>query len=84
METIILAFQDGATAEYIAQSYTTVPLADVYQVIAYYLRHREPVDEYVRKRIAEAEEMRKIIEARWPQEGVRERLLARKRAKQGE
>lgn len=84
LETIILAFQDGATAESIAQSYSTVPLADVYQVIAYYLRHKAPVDEYVRKRLAEAEEMRKNIEARWPQEGVRERLLARQRAKQGE
>jgi uncharacterized protein (DUF433 family) len=30
------AFQDGATAEEMAQQYPSVPLADIYSVIGYY------------------------------------------------
>lgn len=81
LETITLDFQEGHSPETIAQSYT-VPLADIYQVLGYYLRHKNDVDEYVRQRLHEAEEWRKEIEARWLQDGVRERLLARWRAKQ--
>jgi uncharacterized protein (DUF433 family) len=44
---VIRAFQDGATPETIAQRYTTATLADIYAVIAYYLRHREDVEAYL-------------------------------------
>jgi uncharacterized protein (DUF433 family) len=37
LDTIIYAFNDGATAEEIAQQYPSVPLADIYSVIAYFL-----------------------------------------------
>ena len=46
LETIIAAFQDGATAEEISQQYPTVSLAACYQVIGYYLRHRAELDIY--------------------------------------
>ena len=81
LDTIILHYQGGESAEYIAGSYP-VPLADVHHVIAYYLRHKKDVDEYLEKRRLEGEELRKLIEARCPPEGIRERLMARQRAKQ--
>ncbi|HYV38047.1 MAG TPA: DUF433 domain-containing protein, partial [Gemmataceae bacterium] len=37
LDTIVGAFTEGATAEEIAQQYPSVPLADVYAVIGYYL-----------------------------------------------
>ena len=40
LDTIVESFQDGATAEEISQQYPTVSLADTYQIIGYYLRHR--------------------------------------------
>jgi uncharacterized protein (DUF433 family) len=47
LETIVGAFQDGATAEEIAQQYLVVPLGDVYQVIGYYLHYTAEVTEYL-------------------------------------
>ena len=34
LDTIVTAFHAGATVEEIAQKFPTVPLADVYQIIA--------------------------------------------------
>jgi len=79
LDTIITAFKDGATAEEIAQQYPTVPLADVYYVIGYYLRRRDEVEEYLEKREQEAKELQKQMEARFNPIGIRERLLARQK-----
>lgn len=43
LDTIVEAFEAGATAEEIAQQYSSVPLVDVYSVITYYLRHKPEV-----------------------------------------
>ena len=50
LDTIVQAFTDGATAEEIAQQYPPVPLADIYSVIGYYLRHSEEVEAYLDQR----------------------------------
>src|SRR3954471_21782340 len=79
LELVIRAFQDGATPETIVQRYSTLPLPDVYAVIAYYLRHRNEVDGYLAQRELKAEEVRQRIES---QQGdlceIRARLLARR------
>ena len=64
LERIIHAFEDGATPEGIVQSYDTLQYADVYAVLTWYLRHKAEVEEYLRKREAEAETIRKTIEAK--------------------
>jgi uncharacterized protein (DUF433 family) len=79
LELVIHAFEDGATPETIAQQYPTTTLADIYSVIAYYLRHRNEVDAYLAKRERQAETVRAQIEDQqrdWAD--VRKRLLARK------
>lgn len=43
LDTIVHAFQRGATAEEIVHRYPTVALADVYAVISYYLNHQVDV-----------------------------------------
>lgn len=64
LERIVHAFEDGATPEGIVQSYDTLQLADVYAVLTWYLRHKAEVNEYLRTREKEAEEIRRTIEAK--------------------
>ena len=80
LDTVVLAFDQGASPEEITEAYDTLQLPDVYGAIAYYLRHREDVRAYLQQRDALAEEMRRESERRHPREGVRERLLARRDA----
>ena len=77
LETIVTAFKDGATAEEIAQQYPTVPLADVYYVIGYYLHKKDDVESYLEKRNQEADHLQGQMEARFNPVGIRERLMAR-------
>ena len=79
LDTIVDAFETGATAEEIAQQYPTVPLVDVYSVITYFLRHKPEVDAYLKEREAIAERVREEAERRFPSAGIRERLLARRK-----
>lgn len=76
LETVILAFDQGATPEELAQD-LPVPLSDLYAVITYYLRHPEAVREYLATRQSWADEMRGKVQARFDQSGFRERLKAR-------
>ena len=77
LDTIVAAFRQGATAEEITHQYPSLYLADVYAVIAYYLRRRETVESYLQHRQKEAENIRKQNESRFDPKGVRDRLLAR-------
>jgi uncharacterized protein (DUF433 family) len=79
LDTIVDAFDAGATAEEIAQQYPTVPLVDVYSVITYYLRHKPEVDAYLKDREVLSERIREEDERRFPSTGIRERLLARRK-----
>ena len=80
LESVIRAYSRGAAAEEIAQAFDSLRLEDVYAVLSYYLRHREEVDDYIRERKAVSEAVRRENERRFPPDGVRERLLARRRA----
>jgi hypothetical protein len=79
LDTVIHEFEDGADPEGIVHAYPTLQLADVYAVLAYYLRHRDEVNDYLQKRQAEAAALRQEIEARQPGgTGLRAKLLARR------
>ncbi len=77
LDTIIAAFSEGATAEEIAQQYPSLPLADVYYVLGYYLRRPSEVQSYLDRRRASAEKIRLENESRSDSIGVRQRLMAR-------
>ncbi len=79
LDTVIGAFLDGAAAEEITYQYPSLHLADVYAVIAYYLRRPSEVDAYLQRRKQQAESVRKQNEARFDPHGVRDRLLARRK-----
>jgi uncharacterized protein (DUF433 family) len=79
IDVVIDEFHNGACPEEIAHNYPTLQLADVYGVIAYYLRHQEEIDQYMAARAEAADRLRQEIEAKQPwRTGLREKLLARK------
>lgn len=82
LELVIRAFQDGATPETIVQRYPTLALPDVYAVIAYYLRHRSEIEDYLARREQKAEEVQQRLQN---QQGdlsaIRARLLARRQSR---
>lgn len=81
LELVIRAFQDGATAETIVQKYPSTTLADVYAVIAYYLRHKEDVDKYLVEREKQAERVRLKIENHQSDLGELRHRLAQRRTR---
>ena len=83
LDTVVEAFNEGLTAEEIAQQYPVLDLADVYAVIGYYLHHRQQVQAYLEERESTAVELRSRIEAELPSPGFRERLLVRRRERRG-
>jgi uncharacterized protein (DUF433 family) len=78
LDTVVAAFQDGATAEEIAEQFPAVALPDVYAVIAYYLRHRQEVESYVEQGRRQGDSSRRAHETKLDRQEVRNRLLARR------
>lgn len=79
LDTLVAAFDAGATAEEIAQQYPSIALADIYSVIAYYLRHQFEIRLYLTQRQGAAAQLRDENERRFDPSGVRDRLLTRRR-----
>ncbi len=79
LDTVIIAFSQGATPEQIVEDYDSLELAEVYAVISYYLQNRDEVEDYLARRKVEREHLRRQVESRSNPQGIRERLLARRR-----
>jgi uncharacterized protein (DUF433 family) len=80
LETIVYAFDRGASPEEIIEGYPTLDLAATYAILAHVLENREEVDRYVARRRSDADRLRTEIERRFPAVGIRGRLLARRSA----
>jgi uncharacterized protein (DUF433 family) len=81
LDLIVEQYENGMTPEDLVRAYDTLVLADVYSVIAYYLRHRGDVIAYLKRRQVEAEVLRSKIEANQPRIS-REELVARRSARE--
>ena len=81
LDLVIEQYENGMTPEDMVRAYDTLVLADVHAVIAYYLRHRDEVRAYLKRRVEEAEALRAKIEAERPRVS-REELLARRSARE--
>jgi uncharacterized protein (DUF433 family) len=77
LDTVIFAFNQGCTPEEILLRYPTLDLTHIYAVVTYYLWHREVIDAYLEELRKLAEQIQRENEARWPKDGLKERLLAR-------
>ena len=78
LDTVVDAFNEGLSAEEIAQQLPVLALADVYAVVAYYLRHRETLDVYLVERETAARQLQSRIARELPSSALRARLLARR------
>ena len=81
LQTLVYAFRRGDSAEQIVESYPVLRLADVYTVIGYYMNHRDEVDNYILEQEKLGEAIRSENERRFPNDGIRAKLLARMESK---
>lgn len=77
LDTVVATYEAGLTAEEIASQYPVLNLADVYQVIGYYLHQKQDVDAYLEKRQSEHEAALQEIKSHYDQSGLREQLMSR-------
>jgi uncharacterized protein (DUF433 family) len=78
LDVLLADYLQGIPAEEIARQLDTLSLADIHAAIAYYRRHQDEVDEYLRRRRVAAEELRRKIEAADPDRAnLKAKLLAR-------
>jgi uncharacterized protein (DUF433 family) len=78
LDTVIGAYEDGATAEQIAQQYPAVTLAEIYATIAFYLTHTPSVRAYLERREELAAAVRQSNQSRHDLTEIRQRLMARR------
>ena len=79
LESVVSAFDRGASAEEIVDSFPALELAAVYATLAYVLTDRAAVDDYLSLRQAAVEALRAEAEQRFPSTGLRARLVSRHR-----
>jgi uncharacterized protein (DUF433 family) len=77
LDSIVLAFREGASAEEIAERFPVLSLSAVYAAIAFYLQNRAEIDAYLKRRESEAEQIRTLIESRPEAGDFRARLRER-------
>lgn len=86
LDSVVHQYKQGATAERIAESFPSLDLADIYAVIAYFLAHRDSVEEYLERQEAEADDLQRQIESDPKQQKatneLRERIRVRWAARQ--
>jgi len=77
IDSLLYSFLDGASPETIADQFTSVPLADVYLVVGFYLKNRDALDAYLQDQSLQEEQIQRETEKRFSPHGIRARLLAR-------
>jgi uncharacterized protein (DUF433 family) len=63
LDVLLQYWRMGMRPEEIARGLDTLTLADVHGALAYYFRHQAEMDDYLRRREEEAEQLRQQIEA---------------------
>jgi uncharacterized protein (DUF433 family) len=79
LDSVVDMFDEGASPEEIVDQFDTLKLDDVYAVITYYLRHEEEVRAHLAKEERTTEAVRMRINAAFPSNRLRERLLKMRR-----
>jgi hypothetical protein len=61
LELDIVALRNGSTPEEIAIQFSVLHLENIYSAIAYYLNHRQEIDNYLEQRNQQAQQRRQQL-----------------------
>ena len=78
LHSVVGMFEEGASPEEIAYEYGSLELADVYAVLAYYLKNRDAVNAQLAEQESRSEEAARRYESALP-EKLRAKLLRAER-----
>ncbi|MCU0570467.1 MAG: DUF433 domain-containing protein [Oculatellaceae cyanobacterium Prado106] len=81
-DSLIAAYHQGATPEEMAVQYPVLSLSEIYSVIAYYLSHRQEMDDYLEQRSRRAQQQRDQLVQRHNLADLRRHLLDRSNLKE--
>jgi uncharacterized protein (DUF433 family) len=81
LDLVVEQYESGVAPEDMVRAYDTLSLSDVHATIAYYLKHREDVKAYLKRRAEDADALRAKIESERPRL-TRDELLARRDARE--
>jgi uncharacterized protein (DUF433 family) len=82
LDSLLAAYQNGSTPEEIAIQYSVLSLEDIYSAIAYYLNHRQELDNYLEQRNQQAQQLRQQLTQKHNLVDLRQRLLTRQSQKE--
>jgi uncharacterized protein (DUF433 family) len=82
LDSLLDAYQNGSTPEEIAIQYSVLSLEDIYSAIAYYLNHRQELDNYLEQRNQQAQQLRQQLTQKHNLVDLRQRLLTRQSQKE--
>jgi 5-bromo-4-chloroindolyl phosphate hydrolysis protein len=81
-DSLLATYHNGSTPEEIAIQYPVLSLEDIYSAIAYYLSHRQEIDNYLEQRNQKAQQLRQQLTQKHNLEELRQRLLTRQSQKE--
>ena len=84
LDSLLATYHNGSTPEEIAIQYSVLSLEDIYSAIAYYLNHRQEIDNYLEQRNKQAQQIRQQLTQKHNLVDLRQRLLIRQLQKESE
>jgi uncharacterized protein (DUF433 family) len=74
LDSLLATYHNGSTPEEIAVQYPVLSLGEIYAAIAYYLAHRQEIDNYLEQRRQKAQQQRHQFEKQYNLVNLRQRL----------
>ena len=84
LDSLLATYHNGSTPEEIAIQYSVLSLEDIYSAIAYYLNHRQEIDNYLEQRNQQAQQIIQQLTQKHNLVDLRQRLLIRQLQKESE
>ena len=78
MDSLVAAYNEGASAEEIVCRFPSLTLRLAHAAISFYLEHQPTVDSYLREREEKGDRIQAKLEKRFPTAETRTRILARR------
>ncbi|MEG4205481.1 DUF433 domain-containing protein [Microcoleus sp. Pol7_A1] len=79
LDSLLAAYHHGSTPEEIAVQYSVLHLEEIYAAIAYYLSHRQEIDNYLDRRCQKAQQQHSQFVQQYNLANLRQRLSDRDR-----